>query len=615
MPTRRQQSMVKNYLSICALAVLISSSVFGAPPRPATDRIDAVVGQPIILRLRVDDQIQIRDGLRVQLDDARVIETLVFWVEYLPPLHSAGWTTPPIGIHAVRMRTAMMIDRDDRLVGSWFAQISIPLDAVGQGLWIEGERYELNWLPDPERAMLEAQGRDIESFFVPAHRQPVLNAPPVQSAITQLAQSPLTRWRARLLLDGLSTSARFIAPDAPRAEGYLSDLHDDISSTESENFLEALAVQNEIRWQIILGRIWLIDPDLAERLKVALTRVVLFDGHPLPMWVSSQSKTDKLAHDLLSPWVDDELRANRARAWLDALPRALVWVVDDLGHLEPETSRFSPTLAFVSLPPEPGDSLVRLDAPRSRSVLETINDQAVHTLQISTPKHETPPEQTIVPTHQIRIRIGHAEITRRGIAAPIPASPPGIRVGPLKGDWTMDGLMNPNPNAQSAMPIIRSTVGILHRTAPPNEPDPRVGWTLFLECATQSPTNPDDQITLWVGAYENPLAAWTINADGTTELVGGSIPTIADLGVRVFALDDRWTAQIELPKQSIGDDLILSIGIERSDADGYHSAWPRKMTPGQHEPGRLLVDISTWDGFRASPMNQRNQRNQLNPQP
>lgn len=579
---------------------VLCSVAFAAPPRPAADRIDAVVGQPIVIRLRVDKLIEIRDGLVVKLDDSRTIESAVFWVGFEPATNEPGWTSPPSFIHATRARAAMMITAEQRSPGAWYAYIPIPLDAVGQGLWIQGERYELNWLPDPARALLEAHDGDIEAFFAPSHSREILNAESVHLAITQLARSPLTRWRARLLLDGLDPEARFIPIGAQRAEGYLSDLHDEVINTsETEAFLEALAIQNEIRWQIILGRIWLIDPQLADRLKEALTRVVLFGDHPMPMWVSSQSKSDGLAHDLLSPWVDDELRAKRARAWLDSLARAAVWVVDDLGNLSPETSRFSPTLGFVSFPPEPGDSLVRIDAPGARSVLETIGNESMHDLQLATPEPAVLDGQTTVPTHQIRIRIGHAEFTRPGISGPITATPPGVRIGPLKRDWTMDALMESNPNAEAIPPSGRTALGVLYRDAPPDEADERVGWTLILQCATDEAGVDRDRLMVWTGAYGHPRAAWSIARDGSINHLGGSVVGIADPRVTISTQENQWTAQITFPRECIRDDLLLTLGIERTDDDGYHSAWPRRMTPLQHEPGRLILDVSRWDGFRV----------------
>ncbi len=593
-------------LVLLVLGLAISSAAGSTPPlppRPAADRIDAVVGQPIVLRLIVEREHDLRDGLTIRLDDGRTIACPVYWVGSVPAKISRPlWTRPPMRTTAIGARTALLTDIQARPRGGWYTLIAIPLDAVGQGIWIENQRYDLNWLPDPQRAQLESQGRDIESFFAPAHADEILRLDPVQTAIEQFAQSPMTRWRARILLDGLNPSAQFTPLDAPRPEGYLTDLHDEIVNTDpSEAFLEALAHQSEIRWQIILGRIWLIDETLAHRLKHTLTRVVRFDETILPVWPSNQFALDELAHDLLSPWVDDQLRVRRARVWLDTLPRAITWVVDDLGAYHPETEKFTPTVGIVSLPPEHGNTLVRLDAPGAQTTLTTVDDTAMHTLAITTPPAEFIVGQTTTPTHQLRIRLGHAEMTRTAIAAPIHARPPGIRIGPLHRDWTMNALMEPNPSAVAPLPITRATAGLLHRTAPPDEPDARIGWTVYIECASQDPTNPRDSITLWVGPFTHPLAVWTIDAAGTTTRIAGSLANIPLPKVQVALLDDRWTAQIELPRESVADNLLLALGVERTDADGVHSAWPRRMIPGQSEPARLVIDVSSWDGFRQSP--------------
>lgn len=599
-----QQSAVPFRVLIFMLLLIGSLSPRAAASiRPAADRIDAVVGQPIVIRLVVEKKTPLLDDLTVKLDDARTIECPLFWVgAEARPDALPGWTAaPPITI-AIERREAVTMRDVQRPPGGWFTRVDIPLDAVGQGLWIDGQRYELNWLPDPERARLESTGNAYERFFAPALTSEQLNAPAVHDAIEHLAMSPFTRWHARLILDGLDPSERYQPLVAPRPEGYLSELRDEVvNATESERFIESIAHQREIRWQIILGRIWLIDQALGERLKRALSRTIQFEETRLPFWASDQSALDELAHDLLSPWVDDELRAKRARAWLDAQPRAAVWVIDDLGGFQPETGKFAPTLGVVSLPSERGKSLVRVDASGMQTILETVNDTELHSITLSTPPAETVSGQTIVPVQEIRVRVGYAEMTRPSVSAPFDARPPGVRLGPLHRDWSMSALSIKNPSAESPAPIRRSTAGMLHRTAPPDERDARKGWSLYLECASDDPGNADDLVTLWIGPYTAPRAAWTIHADGRVALLAGSMLSIGIPSVRVLKQNDRWTAQIEIPSEAIPDDLLLAIGIERSDQDGFHSAWPRRMFPGQREPARLMIDLSTWDGFRSLP--------------
>lgn len=599
-----QQSAVPFRVLIVLLLISCFPSLGSASTiRPAPDRIDAVVGQPIVLRLAVEKSSALLSELTVKLDDARTIACPLFWVgAEARPDALPGWTAAPTITIAIPRRQAVLMRAEDRPPGAWYTRVDIPLDAVGQGLWIDGQRYELNWLPDPERARLEATSIAYDRFFAAALTNEELNAPAVHDAIEHLAMSPFTRWHARLILDGLDPSERYQPIVAPRPDGYLSELREEVvNTTEAERFLESIAHQREIRWQIILGRIWLIDQALAERLKRALARTIRFEDTQLPFWASDQSALDELAHDLLSPWVDDELRAKRARAWLDAQPRAAVWVIDDLGGYQPETGKFAPTLGVVSLPPERGKSLVRIDASGMQTILETVNDTQMRPLTLSTPPAETVSGQTIVPVQEIRVRVGYAEMTRPSVAAPFDARPPGVRLGPLHRDWSMPALTIKNPSAESPAPIRRSTAGMLHRTAPPDERDARKGWSLYLECATDDPGNADDIVTLWIGPYAAPRAAWTIHADGRVALLGGSMLSIGIPSVRVLEQSDRWTAQIEIPPEAIPDDLLLAIGLERNDPDGFHSAWPRRMFPGQHEPARLMIDLSTWDGFRALP--------------
>jgi hypothetical protein len=55
-----------------------------------------------------------------------------------------------------------------------------------------------------------------------------------------------------------------------------------------------------------------------------------------------------------------------------------------------------------------------------------------------------------------------------------------------------------------------------------------------------------------------------------------------------------------VPPGAIEADGHMRFGImrERRLADGSieRTAWPRAMTPWQSEPGRICVDLTSWDG-------------------
>jgi hypothetical protein len=209
--------------------------------------------------------------------------------------------------------------------------------------------------------------------------------------------------------------------------------------------------------------------------------------------------------------------------------------------------------------------------------------------------------QTLVPSHQLRLRLGRIEKEHTAVSAPIESRPPGIQIGPFQRDWTMESLMAVSPIAEAPAPLHRATAGVLHRSASPDESDARVGWTLYIECASTNPGAQGDSFTLWIGPHNHPLAAWTIDATGQSTFLRGFLRDLDIPDIQIAMLDDRWTAQIRLPVEAISDDMLLTLGVERTDADGFHSAWPRRMIPGQAEPGRLIIDVSTWDGFRQSP--------------
>ncbi|MEX0876056.1 MAG: hypothetical protein WD114_01235, partial [Phycisphaerales bacterium] len=189
------------------------------------------------------------------------------------------------------------------------------------------------------------------------------------------------------------------------------------------------------------------------------------------------------------------------------------------------------------------------------------------------------------------------------VPIPIPAPAPFVRIGPLLNDWTMAALTESRPGEGAQTGPGRSTVGLLRKASPPDRDDPTEGWQLYMECSSPRPGDDGEMLTLWIGPAGYPLAVWTIAPDGQNgahvEFVAGSTPSIGIPRVRTRVLGDRWVAAIDLPAGVFDDELRLQLGIERIDADGLHTAWPRRMIPGQQEPGRLLIRGDLFDQLRS----------------
>lgn len=593
-------------ISTCILAVMVlfAGLVNAQSITPVAERLDAIVSYPLVISLNVENENDLRGGVVTRLDDGRTFTSPPFWVGLTPYQSLPTWTRAVGQWDAIPYAQIRSTPKDQRPTGSWFIRVPLPIDAVGQGLWFGQTRYELNWLPDPERALLEADTvehtRDFTQFWSMHLDESALQDPSVQQAVAQYHRDPFQNWRARLLTDGLD-------PDRARARETLAASMSTTESIELElatqspgnELLGAIARQQEARWQIILGRVWLIDPDTARRIKLALIRTARFGSRTLPLWNADNTDLARLAHDLLSPFVDDDTRVLRAKAWLETQPRAVAWIIDDQGTLEAATDRFLPTLGVLSLPSEPGNSLLRIDAQLDSPILETIPPNQLQTLKIPLEPVEISALNPDIATTRVLLRLARWSQTHELIASRVPARAPYIRIGPLLADWTMPALLNNRPLEHATIPTNRSTTGILWRVGPPSRDDHQSNWRLFIECATPDPGQRSDTLTIWVGPREYPTAAWRITPDSLVDTIAQNTSMrVPQPSVETRILADRWIAQIDLPDIVFDQEGQLMLGIERTDSDNVHSAWPRRMIPGQSEPGRLIINPEFFDELR-----------------
>jgi len=590
---------------ILALTALFSGFAGAQSISPLSERLDAIVSYPLVVSINVEDERDLRRGVTTRIDDGRSFISEPFWVGLTPYQSLPTWTRAIGRWEATPYEEIRSTPKAQRPTGSWFIRVPLPIDAVGQGLWFGQTRYELNWLPDPERALLEADTvehtRDFTQFWSMHLPEVALSDPSVISAVEQYRRDPFQNWRARLLTDGLDPNRTRARETHGQSSNATSSIELELATQSPGNdLLSAIARQQEARWQIILGRIWLIDPDTAKRVKLALIRTARFGDRILPLWNADNSDLSRLAHDLLSPYVDDDTRVLRAKAWLEIQPRAVAWVIDDQGTLEAGTNRFLPTLGVISLPSEPGNSLLRIDARLESPILETIPPDTQQQLQIPITPSDISALNPQISTTRIDLRLARWTQSHDLIASRVPAGAPFVRIGPLLADWTMTSLLNNRPREHASIPPARVTNGILWRAAPPSRKNPRSGWRLFLECAAPNPGAGSDALTIWIGPREYPTAAWRITPDALVETIThNSTMLVPQPAVDTRLLENRWVAQIDLPDIVFDQDGQLMLGIERTDAEGVHSAWPRRMIPGQREPGRLIITPDRFDDLRV----------------
>lgn len=589
-------------IAIFGLLLVLTGIAWAQPIRPVADRLDAIVAYPLVLAVQVENERDLARGVTTRLDDGRTFTSEPFWVGLVPHASLPAWISGVGHWEAKPYSDIRSTPIAQRPAGSWFISVPLPIDAVGQGLWFDQTRYELNWLPDPERSLLEADSgprtRDFSTFWSTRLDDNTLQDPAVRKAIDLYHRDPFQNWRARLLLDGLDpdrTRARETLANTPNA---VNSLEESLGNqTQADRLLAGIARQQEARWQIILGRVWLIDPDTAERMKQVLLRTVRMGDRTLPLWTGDTQGLARLAHDLLSPFVDDQTRVLRAKAWLETQPRMLSWIIDDQGQLEAGTDRLLPTLGVISLPSTPGDSLLRIDTGIDAPLLSTVPPGQLHQVQVPVDSILVDPSSPVIETAPITLRMAQRNTQHDLIVSPVPARAPFVRIGPLLNDWTMSSLISNRPLAGAGISPNRATVGILRRTHAPDRNNPRAGWQLYLECGAPRPGRAGDTLSVWIGPREHPIAAWSISSDGRVQSIAGS-GFIPQPSVQTRLLNDRWIAQITLPDSVFDEQSQLLLGLERSDADGVHSAWPRRMIPGQQEPGRLIITPGQFDELR-----------------
>lgn len=566
----------------CLLVVLAALVVCPAMAkvRPAVERVDAIVGQELVLPLAFDDVRDLERGFEVRLDDASRPPVEVFRLTPAPGV-DGGW----VGVVPRWRGEALRDARRTDTPGVWYAVIDLPLGAVSQGLWIDGERHEVNWLPDPERAALEAQGKPLWVSPLPAG---AWDAPMVARAMDAVAGDPFQSWRVRLARDGLTPTG---GVDRTGRDGTsLDDVRADLAVDPGSRFLSALAHHHEARWQLILGRLALIDVETADRMRRRLAGVARIDGAWAPMWAGDSPDLRALQGDLLSPWVDDATRVLRAKAWLDAQPQGCAWVIDDAGDSGGDGSRLHATLGVLSLPARLAPLLVDVSGARGAPVLETAPPQETIRLSANVPTLEPRGRTMALRTNDVSVRLGRSELSAAALATVPGVRPPGLRVGPLLRGWTMGSLLDGSPALDALPDPAAVATGVVRRVAHPGEHDDRVGWSVYLSCAGGGDAT--DSVTVWTGPFALPRQVWQVRRDGSVfRLFGGG-----DLQVRVTETETGWALDARLPPGAVDDDGVLRLGLVRQRGD-ERTSWPRRMTPGQDEPGRIALDVTAWRGL------------------
>ncbi|HBS29030.1 MAG TPA: hypothetical protein DEB06_06175 [Phycisphaerales bacterium] len=449
-----------------------------------------------------------------------------------------GWL-PPVGLWSAEPRA------EDGRRGFWALLVEADPRARGRPLRIEGRTVPTAWVVPPPSS-------------IDAARLPPLTGAPAARAtlITALAPvmaDPFLRWRASLVLDRLGD------PPTARAQA-------------SSDPVDMLARQNEDRWRVAIDTLSRDDADLAADL-VARVSVVISspDGALLPAWSLEESGLGALRDELLNPDSNEGRRASRARAWLEADAPAIAWVIDDFGGLSGAGSLATVAIANPSRTHAVGSLAPEGDAARNPT---RIDGQACAVLRVARPTRTAEPGGP----SRVIARAGGWTRPLNLVGAGLPASPPGLVIGPFLEQWT---LASWRAGAPVAAPGAHAAAALLTRAT--DGPS----WWLFIECRYPGLAAPPAEV---VRVHAGPR-----DGDSTVLSVGPGAPD----GPPWRADTGRWSAAVRVPIDRGADSVLL--GLEHVRADEGRSSWPRAMMPGQSRgPGRAAIDLTRWGGLGAN---------------
>jgi len=492
-----------------------------------------------------------------------------------PSEGEATWLPPLQEWRALRCSPGAAPALSDGATVMFAAILEPPDDFRGRFVRVNSTRFRITWLDSPPGEVDRA-------------RAPVLRATPdrlrtLGKVLWPEATDPFRRWRVSLICDRLGAAALW--PD-----GGPPQIADPVLRLASE--------QLELRWRAALAELAARDADLAADVIHRLTAIVRFpDGQLLPAWPLRGAAATALLQALLDGSASPEASLQAARSFLDQCDPALVWVIDDAGSAMHAS--------------EPGGSADSRGRAVSGAIIGIADLTGRGLIASATCGNEGPPVQATIAPHasavigvptdptaesSITVRCGDWSRQVAVSTVPVPIEPPGLRIGPLLREQTLQSLTAEAP--RFAEPE-HATAALLFRDAESPQ------WKLYVECRRAESANRGatddtsrDRVIIGFGPGTEPCA--TIEVLETGRAVDLLPAVAAEFDVPVRHDIDRWSFTLPVPESCIETARttggpVLHLSLQRIDEAGERASWPRAMLPGQVEPGRIGINIGTWD--------------------
>lgn len=559
------------------------------PFRTIEPRIYALRGRPLLIPILLAPGVGPGDGVRVDLDDGPPADARLARVGVVPGPSSSPeevWSNP--GLVGRWIAETYPNDNPQLKNGAWI--VAINLSSPEKLIRIDRVPVPLVWLNvdlGPGDAVLR---RAAARFWTPS------DLPETIAWLRPSWAAPPVHWRARY---------------AAAAMGGFGVLEPEWAKADVRG---ELAEQGAWRWQAALSRVAEADPKLAELLaERLLAGMRTGPGLVVPAWAPDGPELERLLDALLDSSLGPPEFTVRARSWLAAQPHAVAWVLDDAGRTDAISGDVIATVGAANLSHEPALCWARSgEAPSSRisEELTSLAPWSASSVSAICPAAGSDPSVLGQP---LSARVGQASSRLIVLARPAPVNPPGLSIGPFAADWTLPRWLTGGALAEGPRqePAPSAAAALLFRARPQGADAPQ--WQLYLECAESEPaaaeSEPAGFLRVWIGPYGHPAAVLRITSDGamfdqTLESRSGppsdAPPAAAGAALRTLQVlreKDRWRVWLPIAPAVIGPDGLLRLGIQRVDAQGRRSAWPRAMMPWQTEPGRASLDTRNWDAL------------------
>ncbi len=608
--------------------------------RPAIEPVESVIalcpGSMVVVPVRVNGPIPHDGGVEVRFGNTPPTRGTLVWIGVQPGHDPATAPAAPfaaawMGHGGVWSATPASRSTRPLSAGTWAVAAEVPAD-IDPGI----RSARIGAWPAPVTVL---PGSCLAGLFgVSVQRPPGISgevagvmrtSPWLIRTLDALVRTPTTRWRARLawrLLDG--------DPGGPLPGGTFAD-----------PVIEALARQAEWRWSAALARLGSADPALASSLAWRLAAIAdLGGGVAMPVWSADGASLTALGEDLLNPLLSDAEIAARARIWLAEQPDAIAWVVDDGGATDAVTGGLIATVAVTNLSDAPAVAWAAHERASRMGELMTVPARSTARASAAAPGRIQDGGATL------NVAVGDFAATRPVQDAPATVSPPGLRIGPLLPDWSLstwlasgiarDGTADAGVTLDDAW----TTGALLYREGG--------RWMLYVECRRPAPGAPDpsllapppartglelvpglgqvrrprgsgleagasdaaanglsagglvgaeEELRVWLGPLWAPTALLRISPAGVMiDEIGGAADGLgvvrrgSGTPVEVRVEEGVWACWVPIPPRCMEGTGLLRLGVERTDARGVRTAWPRRMLPWQREPGRWAIDVSAW---------------------